>query len=430
MLKNKVIKNASWIVVCKIAQSLLGLIVGMFTARYLGPSNYGLISYAASITAFVVPVMNLGLSNIMVQEFVQQSEEDGKLLGTSLLLNFCSALLCIFGIIAFSLVANHGESATIIVCSLYSITLAVQALELIQYWFQAKLLSKYTSVVSLIAYVVVSSYKIFLLVAEKNIYWFAVSNAIDYLLIGIFSVAIYFWVGGQKLCFSKKTARRLFARSKYYIISSMMVTVFAQTDKIMLKLMLDDTATGYYTAAVTCAGITSFVFGAIIDSARPSIFGSQQAGMERFEKNMSRLYCIIIYLSLLQSLGMTCFAKIIISVLYGQSYESAVSALQIIVWYTTFSYLGSVRNIWMLAEEKQKYLWIINLSGATVNVLLNAWLIRIMGINGAALASLITQFFTNVLIGYVIKPIRRNNMIMLKGGNPGLLLEIARKIKG
>lgn len=429
MLKNKVIKNASWIIACKIAQSLLGLVVGMFTARYLGPSNYGLISYAASITAFVVPVMNLGLSNIMVQEFVQRSGEDGEILGTSLILNLCSAVLCIFGIIAFALAANHGEMATIIVCCLYSITLFVQALELMQYWFQAKLLSKYTSIVSLVAYVSVSAYKIFLLVTAKSIYWFAVSNAIDYLVIGVASTAIYFRLGGKKFRFSWKTARRLFSRSKYYIISSMMVTVFAQTDKIMLKLMLDDTATGYYTAAVTCAGITGFVFGAIIDSARPSIFESQQAGKEHFEKNMSRLYCIVIYLSLLQSLGMVFFAKIIISVLYGQSYGPAVDALQIVVWYTTFSYIGSVRNIWMLAEEKQKYLWIINLSGASANVLLNAWLIHMMGINGAALASLITQFFTNVLIGYIIKPIRENNRIMRKGLNPRLLLEIAGKVR-
>ena len=58
-----------------------------------------------------------------------------------------------------------------------------------------------------------------------------------------------------------------------------------------------------------------------------------------------------------------------------------------------FSYLGSVRNVWMLAENKQKYLWIINLSGALGNVILNLILIPIMGVNGAAVASLCTQIF-------------------------------------
>lgn len=64
--KSKVASNAVWIIIGKVAQSILSLIVGMMTARYMGPSNYGLISYAASIVAFVVPIMNLGLSNVLV----------------------------------------------------------------------------------------------------------------------------------------------------------------------------------------------------------------------------------------------------------------------------------------------------------------------------------------------------------------------------
>ena len=181
--------------------------------------------------------------------------------------------------------------------------------------------------------------------------------------------------------------------------------------------MLDEAVTGYYSAAVICAGMTSFVFGAIIDSARPAIFESQKSSKEAFEKNVSRLYCIIGYLSLAQSLGMTVFARLVISILYGGDYYPAIPGLRLIVWYTTFSYFGSVRNIWILAEGKQKYLWIINLSGALANVILNAIMIPIWGLMGAAAASLITQIFTNVIIGYIIKPIQRNNRLMIRGMN-------------
>ena len=96
----------------------------------------------------------------------------------------------------------------------------------------------------------------------------------------------------------------------------------------------------------------------------------------------------------------------------------AVSALQLVVWYTTFSYLGSVRNIWILAEGQQKYLWIVNLSGASLNVLLNYVLIPYYGIMGASFASLVTQIFTNVIIGFIIRPIRENNRIMIQSLNP------------
>ena len=426
-IKNKVIKNASWIIVCKVVQSLLGLVISMLTARYLGPSNYGLINYAASVVAFVVPIMQLGLNNIMVQEIVEAKDSEGKIIGTATLMSFISSLFCVAGVICFSAIANAGETETKMVVALYSILLICQSLDLVQYWFQAKYLSKYTSLTMLIAYIVVSAYKVFLLATGKSVYWFAVSNAFDYFIISVVLLCLYKRMGNDKLHFSKATAARMFSKSKYYIISGLMVTIFAQTDRIMLKLMIDDSATGYYSAAVTCAGITGFVFSAIIDSARPSIFESKKYSEQAFKKNMSRLYSVIIYLSLAQSLAMTILANFIIRVLYGEQYLASVPALQIVVWYTTFSYVGSVRNIWMLSEGKQKYLWVINLSGALANVILNYILIPHLGIIGASIASLVTQFFTNVFVGYVFKPIRENNHLMVAGLNLENLMEIVRR---
>ena len=297
-----------------------------------------------------------------------------------------------------------------------------------QYWFQAKLMSKYTAIVSLCAYLIVSAYKIYLLVTAKSVYWFAISNAFDYALISIGIIVIYHKLGGQHLSFSKELGLEMFDRSKHYILSSMMVTVFAHTDKIMIKLMIDEAATGYYGAAVACAGMTSFVFTAIIDSFRPLIFEGQKISDDVFQYRLTMLYSIIIYLSLAQSVVMTILAGLIIHILYGAAYAPAVGALQIVVWYTTFSYMGSVRNIWILANNKQHYLWRINLMGALANIVINAMLIPVIGIYGAAAASLITQFFTNVIVGYIIKPILPNNRIMVKGLNPRYCMDAAKKM--
>lgn len=429
-MKNKILRNASWIIGCKIIQSIIGLIVSMLTARYLGPSNYGIISYAASIVAFFTPIMQLGLTNIMVQEIVSRPEEEGTILGTAITMSALSAVGCVFGVFVFTFIANASEIVTIVVCVLYSLSLIAQALELTQYWFQAKYKSKYTSLSALTAYIIISAYQIFLLVEKKEIYWFAITYTLQYGIIAVLLIVLYKKNKGQKFRFSIETGRRLFSKSKYYIVSSLMVTIFAQTDKVMLKMMVNDAATGYYSAAVTCSGLSYFVFQAIIDSARPAIFEAQQKSKEQFEKNISRLYCVVIYLSLLQCVVMTVFAGLIIHILYGESYSAAIPALRLIVWYTTFSYLGVVRNIWILAEQKQRYLWQINLFGAIANVVLNALLIPHYEIMGAAFASLFTQFFTNVIVGFIIRPIRFNNTLMAKGMNPKLLLDfIPRKMK-
>jgi O-antigen/teichoic acid export membrane protein len=101
LFNNRIIQNASWIIVCRIVNALLSLIVGMLTARYLGPSNYGLISYAASLTAFVSPIMLLGLSEILVQEIVNKPESEGEALGSSIVMCLISSVVCVLGICSF-----------------------------------------------------------------------------------------------------------------------------------------------------------------------------------------------------------------------------------------------------------------------------------------------------------------------------------------
>lgn len=416
------LKNAIWIILCKVVQSVLGLVISMFSARYLGPSNYGLINYAASIVAFAVPIMQLGLRSTLVREIVENSDKEGETIGTAICLNITAAIACIIGIISFVIIANKNEKVTIIVCFLYSLNLIFQALEMIQYWFQAKLLSKYTSLTMLFSYLLVSGYKIHLLVAQKSIYWFCVSNTIDYCTISIILLFLYRKIGGEKLSFSPKRAKEMFSKSKYYIVSGLMVTVFQQTDRLMLKLMMDDAATGYYSAAVNCAGMASFVYGAIIDSMRPVILKLRKHSVKAFENRMIQLYSIIFYMSILQSLVMSIFANQIIELLYGESFTPAATVLKIVVWYVPYSYFGAVRNIWILSENKEKCLWIINLSGAMMNVVLNSIFIPCVGMYGAAVASVITQVFANFILGFLIKSLRYNNKLLIQGLNPNYVI--------
>jgi O-antigen/teichoic acid export membrane protein len=428
MIRSKVIANAAWIITCKIIQAILALVINMLTARYLGPAQFGTINYASSLVSFVVPIMQLGINSILVQELVNHPEKDGEILGTSITMNVVSAFLCLLGIFAFVSIANAGEKETILVCLLYSITLVFQALEMVQYWFQAKLLSKYTSITMLFAYLVVSGYRIFLLISNKNIYWFAIANTLDCLLIAIMLICLYYRLGGNRFVFSINMAKKLLFKGRYFIISSLMITIFSQTDRVMLKLMIDESATGYYSAAVACALLSNFIFAAILDSARPTLFESRKRNHQEFEKSVVLLFSIINFLSFAQCIVMTLFADLIVKLLYGSMYEPSIVILRLVVWYTTFSYAGTVRSIWILAEGQQKYLWVINLSGAIINVILNFIFIPIMGAQGAALTSLVTQCLTNIVVVQLIKPLRRSNYLLLLSFNPMFLIKSIKEL--
>ncbi len=429
MNERRVFKNAKWIIICKLIQSVLQLVIGMITARYLEPANYGLINYAASIVAFALPIMKLGFDSTLVSELVSDPEKEGEIMGTSLMLNFVSGTVSILGVCGFSAVANFGETETIIVCGLYSISIIFAALEMVQYWYQYKLLSKYSSVVMLIGYAVVSVYKIILLVSARSVHWFALSHAVEYSVIGIALLVIYHRSGGQKFKFSFDRAKRMLKKSKHYILASLMVVVIQNTDHIMLKNMISDAENGLYSAAITCTTIPQFVYIAIVDSFRPLLLSNKKEDQNLFEKNMMRLYSITLYMAFVQLIFYIALAPIMIKLLYGNDYLGSIPVLRILIFYFSFSLVGLIRNVWILAEEKQKYLWVINMSGAVANIIMNAFMIPLWGASGAAMASLITQFFANVVLGFIIPELRKNNYLMLRALDPVFFVKELRGIK-
>lgn len=411
--KNKVVRNAGWIIGGKIANKLLAFVVGIFAARYLGPGNYGLINYAAAYTTFFASLCTLGINSVIVKNFVDHPEQEGETIGTALLLRAVSSLLSALAIVGIVSVADRGERLTVVVTALYSIGLVFQVFDTLNYWFQARLQSKYSAIAELVSYAAMSVYKIVLLALGKSVEWFALAGALDYTVLAVFLLIAYFKNGGTRFRCSLKKAKELLRSSSSFIIAGLMVSVYAYTDKLMLKQMLGEAAVGHYSLASTISVSWAFVLAAIIDSLYPEIVQSFQTDRLRYERKNRQLYAIVFYTSLLVSALICAVASPFITIIYGDAYLPAVGPLRIVVWYTAFSYLGVARNAWMVCENRQKYLKYLYISAAALNIVLNLALIPPWGASGAAAASLVTQISTTVILPAVIKPLRPNCRLML-----------------
>jgi O-antigen/teichoic acid export membrane protein len=300
---------------------------------------------------------------------------------------------------------------------------------MLQYWFQAKLMSKYASLAMLCSYVVVSAYKIYLLASQKSVYWFALSHAVEYGVTGLLLFFAYRKKSASGLGFSFCLAKQMFSKSRHYILAALMVVAYSRIGSVLLTLICGEAEIGFYTTALTCTSITGFVFTAIIDSVRPAVLESRKKSRESFEKDIARVYSLIFWLALAQSIFFVLFAEFVVSFLYGEEYLPAITVLQILSWSTLFSYLGYIRNIWILGEEKHSVLWKINLSGAVFSAASNAILIPMWGASGAAVAAVLTQLFTNFVVGFIFKEIRPNNKLIIKGLNPKLLVDLVKLLK-
>lgn len=416
ILKTKFAKNASWIIASRIYQIVINLAVSMVSVRYLGPDNYGLINYAASFAALLTAFSTLGTNDVLVNEIVSAPEREGATLGTVIIFRLFSSTLSMITICLLVAALNPDDKLALLVAAVYSSSLVFQSIEAINYWYQAKLMSKTTSIITSIARTVVGIYKVILLVTEKSVVWFAAANAVEYTVVGLLLIVLYRknCSEDQKLKFSFSIGKDVLSRSHHFILSGFMVALYTQMDIIMLRYFCGDRAVGFYSTAVMICALWNFVLSAIIDSARPIVFEAFNAGnISLYNRRLTQLYSAVVYISIAAAIVITALSKYVILILYGPAYLPAQGGLCILTWSTLFSYLGVARSVWVVPHGQQVFEKYIAVVGVISNIILNLIMIPMWGAAGAAVATLLTQVITNCFCNVIFKPLRENGKIML-----------------
>ena len=415
LLKGKLAQNVGWLVGSKIYQVVLNLVIFMLMARYLGPANFGLINYASSFALLFTALCTLGIYDILVNELLEH-RQDGKILGSAICMRLCSSALSVGVLVLLTWLLNPGEPLTVQVVLLYSISLIFQSFDSLHGWYQANLRSKVTAAINAAGYTISAIYKAYLLITFKDVRWFAAAHAVEYAFVAVLLLISYSHDNGkiQPLRFDFKVAKRVLARSYHFILSGMMVALYGQMDRVMLKAMISETAVGFYSAAATINNCWVFVLVAIIDASNPVIVKHHPDNKEAFEAGLVRLYGIILYLASFVAICMTLLSRPLIRILFGADYLQGSTALCILCWGTPFAYLGVARSIWLVTQKKQKYIKYISATGALCNLVLNAFLIPVWGINGAAFATLVTRIVTNFVIDFLIPDTRGSAKLFLK----------------
>ena len=393
----------------------LALVVGVLTARYLGPSNYGTLSYTASFISFFSSISALSMEGVMVMKLIAHPDEEGSYLGSAIGYRFLSAILSSIAIAGLIVILNPGDSLKLLLAFLQSGQLLCKSVEILDAWFQKRLQSKYVSIGKMLASIIVSGYKIFLLITMKDIVWFALSNTISDLVIAIVMFVFYKKENGAKLQFNFRHANELLAESYHFVLSDVISAFYLHLDRIMIGYLVDDANVGYYTIASAICVMYIFIPTSIITSFRPTIMEYFQKGdFAQYRLKLEQLIGGIFWLNSFFALIISFLGKYAISILYGNAYISASEPLIILCWAKVFAITSMTRLIWILCEKKNKYVKKYVFIGGCTNFALNAIMIPLYGVVGAAIATLITEVIVCILAPLFFKETRAITFIIIR----------------
>lgn len=401
---SKIAKNSAWMVTETIIQMIVSLVINKVVSKYLGVSNYGIINYGISFLNFFNAICTLGLGTIAIKYLVNEKEKQGEIIGTCIGMRLISSFISVLIISSLVFILKKGNSIIITVSIIQSFSLLTDTFNTINWWNQYKLQSKLSAMATFIAYVITALFKVILVCTKKSVVWFAFSNIIQSTIIAIVLYIIYKKQKCPKFSFSMKRGKVLLKESYHFIISGLMVAIYAQTDKIMIGSMIDDmSAVGLYSVSVTIMQLWAFLPTAIINSFKPALLEIRNNSYERYMVKLKQLYSIIIWLSLAYTAFVFLFGKYIVLILYNKDYLDCLTSLRLVIFGVLFSFIGVIREFWLVCEGKQKYAKYFALFGALGNVILNLLLIPRYGITGAAIATLSTQIITGVIVPLFFK---------------------------
>ncbi len=421
--------NAAWMAGERVLRIITSVFLLAFIARYLGPQQFGLFNYAIAIVALSAPLVALGLNRILVRDLVR-AEGQQELIGTVFSMKLA---VSIASVIALGLVGFHSEQVPEEAALLILVAAAgnlFMAFDVVDFYFQSRVLAKYTAIYKSIAFFVTSAVKLVLVFAEAPLVWFAVAHALEWALIAILGIAAYLRYSdlSRRWSFSMQRGLGLLRESWPEIGAGLATVLCLRLDQIMLEALLNIEAVGIYSAATRLSDLWYFVPTAIVSSVFPALVKSREQPGTAYHDDLQKLFLVSVAVAYAIAIATIIVAPVAVSLLFGEGYESGTSLLRLHILSLVAVSLGLCSGSWIFAEGRIILSLYRTTIGAATNAALNWLLIPVAGTQGAAIAtvaSLFVAFYVFDLFVPSMRPvfIMKSRAILLIG-----LLDYSRQL--
>jgi PST family polysaccharide transporter len=389
--------NMGWLMVDRVVRMGMGLFVGVWVARYLGPVQFGSLNFSIAFITLFGTVTTLGLEGIVVREVLHNAQHTHEILGTTLALRSGGGLLAVgLSIATLRLIQPHDRQALLLV-SILSLTLVFQAFDTIDCFFQSQVQSKITVWAKNSAFLVFAAVRVSLIYAKAPLWSFAASYAGE-IALGAFGLMLgYRLSGGRVFAWrsSKTRAIYLLKQSWPVIFAGMAIMIYMRLDTVMLKMMKGDYAVGLYSAAIKVSEVWYFIPLAIVSSVQPAIMRVKD-DPELFYGRLRKLFSLMTMTACILGSIVALTSHAIVRILYTNSYNGAGAVLAVHVWASVFVFLGVAQSPWDLSKNLLTLSLYRTIAGAIINVAMNLYLIPRYSAMGAAIATVVSYAISAV----------------------------------
>lgn len=412
----KVAGNAAWQFADQLARMAIGLAVGIWLARYLGPEQYGLLSYALAFVALFGAFAAMGLDDIIVRDIVREPAGRDRILGSACLLRLCGGALAFAAAVGTIMLLRPGDPLSHALVALVACGSVFQAFSVIEFWFHAQVQARSVVLAKCCAFLLCSLAKVVLILAAAPLVAFA-WVALAEVVLGVIGLAMAYQLTGHRLRAWRgtlATAGALFRDGWPLMLSGMVIMVYLRIDQVMLGELAGDGEVGVYSVAVRLAEVWYFIPTALYWTLFPGIVAARSESEELFYERLQKFYNLVVLAGYTVAIPVTLLSHWLVPLLFGAEYARGGPMLAVLIWANLFTGLEMARSGFLTAMNWTRlYLATVTL-GCLLNIALNFWLIPLYGGMGAVAASLAAYWLAAHGACFLFAPLRRTGAMLTR----------------
>jgi O-antigen/teichoic acid export membrane protein len=399
-------KNATVMMASQLVTWSLALLLTIFLPRYLGAANLGKLNFAGSMWAIVTVFVIFGMDTLLTKEIARMPARAVRLFGNTIVLRIGLQLLGYLALTIYlwlfrdryppgTLLVVYIVGLSTLVWQLNSACQAVlQGLERMEYISLADVAGKLTNTLICIA----------VLLAGFGVYAIAAVGVLAALVsFGVQFTAVRRLAGPLKLRFERPEAARMMRASFPYFLSSVFLVIYMQVDIIIISLLVNERAVGWYGAADQLFGTFLFIPTVFITAVFPALSRMYETAADALPRLMRKSWDLLILVAIPIGLGLVVIAGPLVVLLFGPEFAPSGPILALMGIVLILTYQNILLGRFLIATDRQRS-WTVVMAAAAIasvplDLLLVPWCQRQFG-NGAiggALSFIVTELGMNIV---------------------------------
>ncbi len=389
----RIAKNMTVLLLSKIVSMLFGFFYVMYTARYLGPASFGILSFALALTGIFGVITNFGLDPLTVREVARDRSLAGKYLANGIVLKLLFGSLTFLTVFLVMNFLGHSEITKKVVYIITISAIIAGISNMFNDIYQAFEKMEFMSIGQVVQSACSLIFAITAIKFELDVVYFAMIYLAANLIVLSYNFAVTTWKFLRpKVEVDLSFWKRVLKEAIPFALSLAFISIYYWVDSVMLFYMKGDKVVGWYSASYRIVLIL-IAFSSLYVT---TIFPVMSRLFKFSNKYLNYIYRRSIKYMLLIGIpittGITLLANRIILLLFGSEYFPSIVILQVLVWSFLFASIGGISGYLLNSIDRQMTLTKIVGCGMILNIVLNIILIPSYSYVGASIATNLARF--------------------------------------